>query len=108
MSVVLLMHKDTYKSARNEKNGSVEELSGSNPLLLFYGKLPTSQTGFHEARGSSSLFASKDELVITHDRRGLALRVLLRRGQNCDDLIAVCSVFGVFNVFGAHERKTPR
>lgn len=74
MSAVLLMHKDTNKSAPNEKNGSVDELSGSNPLLLFYGKLPTSQTGFHEAQSSSSLSTSKDELVIIHDRRGLGFQ----------------------------------
>lgn len=73
MSVVLLMHKDRYKSAHNERSGSVEELPLLNPRLFFGGgTLTTSQTGFHEARSSSSPFSGDDELVIERDRTGPA------------------------------------
>lgn len=34
--------------------------------------------------------------------------MLLRGAQNCDDLIVFHPVFGVFNVFGAQERKTQK
>lgn len=79
MSVVLLMHKDGYKSAHNERNGSVEELPLLNPplsLSFFFflgcGTLTTSQTGFHEARSSSSPFSGDDEPVAVRDGTGPA------------------------------------
>lgn len=85
MSVVLLMHKDRYKSAHNERNGSVEELPLLNPLLFFgCGTLTTSQTGFQEAQSSSSPFSSDDELVIIRDRTGPAPPVPVKLDPSSD------------------------
>lgn len=96
------MHKDTYKSVDNEKNGSVEELRVLNPLLFFTGRSQRVRRNFMRRGAVLVSPASDDGLVTVHDRKGPSVGEsapdLLRTHHSLlFDSIFVCSVFTAIN-----------